>query len=350
MGCRILPKPGRSARPTWRGKLVSMDSIYVVSARNDDWNRVVERARRCGRDITLDRATGIHSSWSSSQAAMACWEQANSHSTLNGEKVPVGVALDRVDDHQKQQTTIEMAWQSRWASARWRGNSTELPGVVDHMLKWDTRQPSIHADGEADGDRWQYSFPNDEWVELFGENLIGHRIDGTANSPVRVVFPGAFDPMHDGHRGMVDCAERQLGETVELEISVRNVDKPPLDFFEINRRLESLAQFRPCWLTRAPTFLEKARLFPAATFVVGDDTIRRIWDGRYYVDEAAKTAAHRELLSLECRFLIFGRQHGASFRTVKPEELPAEFRSACDVVPESEFRIDVNSTSIREDR
>jgi hypothetical protein len=320
-----------------------MDSIYVVSAPNEhDWNRVVECARRCGCEITLDRATGINSSWSPSQAAMACWEQANSHSTPNGEKV--GVALDRVYHDQKQPTTIEMAWQSRWASARWHGESTEVPDVVHHMLNWDTRQPSIHADG----DRWQYSFPNDEWAGLFGKNLIGHRIDGTASLPVRVVFPGAFDPMHDGHRGMVHWAERQLGQTVELEISVWNVDKPPLDFFEINRRLESLAQFRPCWLTRAPTFLEKARLFPTATFVVGDDTIRRIWDGRYYADEAAKTAAHRELLFLQCRFLIFGRQHGDNFRTVKPEELPAEFRAACDVVPESEFRIDVNSTSIRE--
>ena len=200
---------------------------------------------------------------------------------------------------------------------------------------------------------WQFSFPGGEWHRLFSEDLVGHRLDGPpssqvrASSQVRVVFPGAFNPIHDGHRGMVRCAERRLGERVELELSVWNVDKPPLDFFEINQRIRGLSEFRPCWLTRAATFLEKARLFPAATFVVGDDTIRRVLDRKYYSSDVAKTAAHRELLDLGSRFLIFGRQHGGDFRTIRAEELPAEFRDVCEVVPEQEFRSDVTSSSIR---
>ena len=78
------------------------------------------------------------------------------------------------------------------------------------------------------------------------------------------IFPGAFNPLHAGHRRMMELAQAILGVPVALELSVLNADKPPLDYAEIERRLRQFPAEQPVWLTRAATFEEKSRLFPGA--------------------------------------------------------------------------------------
>ena len=73
-----------------------------------------------------------------------------------------------------------------------------------------------------------------------------------------------------------------LGRPVEFELSILNPDKPPIDYTEMKQRIDQLGSGRIVWLTRVPTFVEKARLLPGAMFVVGTDTLRRITDPRYY--------------------------------------------------------------------
>ncbi len=101
----------------------------------------------------------------------------------------------------------------------------------------------------------------------------------------RLVVPGAFNPLHEGHCGLALAAERLTGHAAAFELSVVNVDKPPLAAEEVRRRLHQFQWRFAVWLTRAPTFAEKADLFPGATFVVGADTAARILSPRYY-DEA----------------------------------------------------------------
>ncbi len=74
---------------------------------------------------------------------------------------------------------------------------------------------------------------------------------------------------------------------MEWEISVRNVDKPPLDYLEIGQRVAQIPADEEVWLTRAATFDEKSRLFPGATFIVGVDTLQRIVEPRYYGNDRA---------------------------------------------------------------
>ena len=47
-----------------------------------------------------------------------------------------------------------------------------------------------------------------------------------------VVFPGSFNPRHDGHKEIVEIAYEALERPVLYEISVTNTDKPPIDFVE----------------------------------------------------------------------------------------------------------------------
>jgi nicotinamide mononucleotide (NMN) deamidase PncC len=166
-----------------------------------------------------------------------------------------------------------------------------------------------------------------------------------------VVFPGAFNPPHVGHRRMAAEAERRLGGTVAWEISIANVDKPPLDFISIHERVEALRSEddkRLVVLTWAATFREKAELFPGAAFVVGADTITRIANPHYYGgDPRRRDEAISQIAAQGCRFLVFGRQFDHRFQVLEDLELPRPLRDLCDGVPATEFREDVASTELR---
>ena len=159
------------------------------------------------------------------------------------------------------------------------------------------------------------------------------------------LLPGSFNPVHEGHRRMLALAAARLGAGGAYELAILNPDKPALSPGETARRLAGFSDAEAVWLTRAPTFPEKARIFPGATFVVGVDTIVRIAEPRYYGGPDGLAAA----LSLlgRCRFLVFGRRTAAGFETLESVTLPAPLRALCDGVPEADFRADVSSTELR---
>jgi len=160
------------------------------------------------------------------------------------------------------------------------------------------------------------------------------------------ILPGAFNPLHAGHRTMRTDAEQRLGRRVGYELSIANVDKPMLDYVELNARL---AQFDPADLvvTNATTFVDKARALGAVVFVVGADTLHRIAEPRYYGGGAERDAAIGELSDIGCTFLVYGRLDRGAFRVLGDLALSRQLESMCTGVPESEFRRDVSSTALR---
>jgi hypothetical protein len=163
----------------------------------------------------------------------------------------------------------------------------------------------------------------------------------------QLIFPGAFHPLHGGHRGMAQVAARRANKKVEYEISIENVDKLPLDYTEMAQRLGQFRDDETVWLTRAPTFVEKGRIFPGATFVVGADTVTRIGDPAYYGSVAARDEALAQLRVLGCRFLVFGRRFRGQYQGLESLELDNDLRVLCDAVAEEEFREDISSTQLR---
>jgi nicotinic acid mononucleotide adenylyltransferase len=191
-------------------------------------------------------------------------------------------------------------------------------------------------------DRWRAVLRPGSAVDYFNEDEA---------PPMLAVFPGAFNPPHSGHLRMASLAEERLRQPVTWELSIRNVDKPPLDFIAIEERVRSLRREdaqRPIALTGAATFRMKAALFPKATFVVGVDTIRRIAEPRYYADSSALRDKAIDAIERQgCRFVVFGREVDGQFMTLGDLELPEALRRLCDEVTASEFRADVSSTELR---
>lgn len=150
---------------------------------------------------------------------------------------------------------------------------------------------------------------------------------------------------------MARLASARLGRSVDFELSVSNVDKPPLDFTEIEERLRGFDAEATVWLTGAPTFLSKSRVFSHPTFVVGADTITRIGEAKYYAQQAVlRDAALEELRRNGARFLVFGRYLGGRFETLDSLRLPAPLAAMCTGVAESDFRQDISSTALRRAR
>jgi len=220
-----------------------------------------------------------------------------------------------------------------------------------------------------------------------------------------VVLPGSFNPLHDGHVALAAAALAVVaarggaaggggaGATparapplLVYELSVLNVDKPPLSEAEVERRA---AQFFPppppllgggsgggggggggslLLLSSHPRFLEKAALLPGASWVVGWDTAARLLCPRYYEGgEAGMVAALAALLAGGTRFIVGGRLASAAplpegwehlrgaagagaFLTLNAHLLPRAPPLLCPLfeeLPEAAFRRDLSSREIR---
>jgi hypothetical protein len=170
----------------------------------------------------------------------------------------------------------------------------------------------------------------------------------SAPQPV-LLFPGSFNPLHEGHVLLARVAEELRQQPLAFEISVTNVDKPPLTGETVRHRLAQFAWKSPVELTRAPTFLEKSRLFPSTTFVIGADTAERLFGPKYYGDDELRMhMALEEIASSGGRFLVAVRIDAAG-RVHALNDIPVPWRYA-DLfaeIPEHRFRSDTSSSEIR---
>lgn len=183
-----------------------------------------------------------------------------------------------------------------------------------------------------------------DWVVV---SVEGHA--KLSADPPELLVPGSFNPLHHGHTELASIAGRRYRKTVGYEISVFNVDKPPLSLDEVVRRTTQFINLAPVVLTRAPTFVEKAQLFPGRIFAVGADTAARVVDPRYHRNDHVQLfMALEKIRANNCRFLVGGRSmQGGPFTELASLAIPEPHADLFEGISESEFRVDISSTQLR---
>jgi hypothetical protein len=172
----------------------------------------------------------------------------------------------------------------------------------------------------------------------------------TDDDPPKMLLSGSFNPLHQGHLELVRVVEQMTDKQVAFEISATNVDKPPLSQATLLNRMGQFAGRYPVFTTTAPTFIEKARLFPRTTFVVGYDTARRILDAHYYGSNSARLqTALAGIQEFGCSFLVAGRldRENGRFQHLQDLNIPIQFSQLFKAIPEKHFRRDISSTELR---
>jgi hypothetical protein len=180
---------------------------------------------------------------------------------------------------------------------------------------------------------------------------FGVRADGLLlKDPPKVILSGSFNPLHEGHQSLAKAAGKILGTPVGFELAVVNADKPSLPLADVLNRLAQFSGQHTILASGAPTFVEKARLYPGTTFVVGFDTAERILQTRFYNDsEQERRAALETIRQQGCRFLVAGRaDEVGTFREAADLDTPPDFTELFQPIPADLFRRDISSTELRQ--
>ena len=169
-----------------------------------------------------------------------------------------------------------------------------------------------------------------------------------------LMLSGSFRPLHRAHRALLGAGLRVSAKDLTpcFEISVRNVEKPDIAIADLEARVAQFTEPNDIVVvTRAATFLEKARLMPGTAFVIGYDTAIRLFDDRFYAGSnvaSPSVAAMSEVRELGSSFIVGGRHDAdGNFKTARDVEVPEGFGSLLVEVPEAVFLDPISSTQIR---
>lgn len=116
-----------------------------------------------------------------------------------------------------------------------------------------------------------------------------------------VIYPGSFNPLHEGHKAIFKLAKKILDIEPIFEICIKNFDKGTIDAKEMERRLGQFKDY-PYMLSRGQYFRDKVKILRdelpdnPIIFLLGNDTWERI-----------ETKDYDFFLRNNVRFLVFPR-------------------------------------------
>lgn len=200
--------------------------------------------------------------------------------------------------------------------------------VTDRAMELFFEHPYFLSNGQRQG------LP-DAQREVLPESEPGAR--GLATEPGLVLFPGAFNPPHEGHKWLA------RHEHAVFHITTNPPHKSTLSVIECIERAKLLEGFDRMFTQDDPLYLDKARRFPGATFIVGVDALERMLDPVWGVPVEPLLNEFRELGT---KFLVADRAVGGVvkkwWKTVKNAPL-----DICSCIHTPENLAGLSSTALR---
>ena len=186
-----------------------------------------------------------------------------------------------------------------------------------------------------------------------------------------IVFPGSFNPLHQGHEGLADVVQNYVQKNktsseevpVFFEISAMHPDKGFLEKQDLLKRIDQfIKKDKNVIISRAPLYVDKARNYPNSILAVGADTMIRILDPKYQKDLLDKDKINsmindlKIMLNHNVSFIVAGRKDNKTneyltcnniINNSKKLNISSKLLSIFEELPEEEFRVDISSTEIR---
>jgi nicotinic acid mononucleotide adenylyltransferase len=129
-------------------------------------------------------------------------------------------------------------------------------------------------------------------ADLAKERFFAHPffdIDGRRHSTLLTAFranrlslyPGAFNPPHEGHFGIATSMFQSYGKRVIFEVTAEPPHKEPLTVQQLLQRAKLLQKHDRFFTRHEPYYIDKARSFPGVGLVLGADAMVRLLDPKW---------------------------------------------------------------------
>jgi hypothetical protein len=157
---------------------------------------------------------------------------------------------------------------------------------------------------------------------------------------VEAIFPGAFNPPHEGHLGMAHVFRKLSGLTPTFHMTAETPHKPPLTLADMLQRAKLLEGHNRMFTTGDALYLEKATDFPGTPMIIGSDALQRMLDPKWGIDPVE---LGRTFSRLGTRFYVTERAMSGE-ATVKVADLDLPEGFEVEVLP---GRWNISSSELR---